>query len=145
MGHVDLHCHPAPADKLAYCRTLIRVLSSDRTHSVQLGNSVSKCVTWVGTVTYMAPERIAGGNQGYGLPSDIWSLGVTVMECALGRFPYQAQASMQWVSASGQVAAQHCNTHTCRASSYHCMACPLGSFTRQAQGERVHHRCTRCQ
>ena len=63
---------------------------------MQLGNSVSKCVTWVGTVTYMAPERIAGGNQGYGLPSDIWSLGVTVMECALGTFPYQAQASMQW-------------------------------------------------
>ena len=72
------------------------LLSGEQTRFVQLGNSVSKCVTWVGTVTYMAPERIAGGNQGYGLPSDIWSLGVTVMECALGRFPYQAQARMQW-------------------------------------------------
>mmetsp|Transcript_431 Transcript_431/g.1222 ORF Transcript_431/g.1222 Transcript_431/m.1222 type:complete len:221 (-) Transcript_431:75-737(-) len=54
--------------------------------SGQLANSVSKCVSWVGTITYMSPERISG--QKYGYDSDIWSLGLSLVECALGRFPY---------------------------------------------------------
>ncbi len=33
------------------------------------------------------PERISGDKYGY--ESDIWSLGLTLLECALGRFPYQ--------------------------------------------------------
>jgi mitogen-activated protein kinase kinase 1 len=33
------------------------------------------------------PERISGNKYGY--ESDIWSLGLTLLECALGRFPYQ--------------------------------------------------------
>jgi mitogen-activated protein kinase kinase 1 len=33
------------------------------------------------------PERISGSKYGY--DSDIWSLGLTLLECALGRFPYQ--------------------------------------------------------
>ena len=105
---------------------------------MQLGNSVSKCITWVGTVTYMAPERIAGGNQGYGLPSDIWSLGITVMECALGRFPYQAQASMQWSRGGGVAALQH--TVTLREQPpLH--GRPCGHQSREG---RVHPRCATC-
>ncbi|XXQ33468.1 mitogen-activated protein kinase kinase [Plasmodiophora brassicae] len=42
--------------------------------------------TFVGTCTYMSPERIIG--EDYSFPSDIWSLGITIMECALGRYPY---------------------------------------------------------
>jgi mitogen-activated protein kinase kinase 1 len=33
------------------------------------------------------PERISGNKYGY--ESDIWSLGLTLLECALGQFPYQ--------------------------------------------------------
>jgi mitogen-activated protein kinase kinase 1 len=40
----------------------------------------------VGTVTYMSPERIKGDE--YSFDSDIWSLGLTLVECALGRYPY---------------------------------------------------------
>lgn len=40
----------------------------------------------VGTVTYMSPERIKG--EQYSYDSDIWSLGLTLVECALGRYPY---------------------------------------------------------
>jgi len=54
--------------------------------SGQLANSVSKCVSWVGTITYMSPERISG--EKYGYDSDVWSLGLSLVECALGRFPY---------------------------------------------------------
>ena len=46
----------------------------------------------------MAPERIASGgmaqagatNAGgtYSVQSDIWSLGLSIIECAMGRYPY---------------------------------------------------------
>jgi serine/threonine protein kinase len=32
------------------------------------------------------PERIEGGQ--YGVDSDIWSVGLSIVECALGSFPY---------------------------------------------------------
>jgi serine/threonine protein kinase len=36
----------------------------------------------------MSPERING--QNYGSPSDIWALGLTLLECATGTYPYDA-------------------------------------------------------
>lgn len=41
--------------------------------------------TFVGTQYYMAPERITGGN--YSISSDIWSLGMSLLEVANGDFP----------------------------------------------------------
>lgn len=57
--------------------------------SVQLLTSLTK--TFIGTNAYMAPERILGGE--YGIHSEIWSLGVSVLEMALGRFPYLPEGS----------------------------------------------------
>ncbi|KAJ8751002.1 hypothetical protein K2173_016183 [Erythroxylum novogranatense] len=42
--------------------------------------------TFVGTYNYMSPERISGGRYDY--KSDIWSLGLVLLECAIGSFPY---------------------------------------------------------
>lgn len=53
--------------------------------SVQLVNSYA--VTSIGTTAYMAPERISG--QEYSVHSDVWSLGVTIFELAVGQFPYE--------------------------------------------------------
>jgi len=53
-----------------------------------LANTGAQAVTWVGTVTYMSPERILGGSYSYN--SDVWALGLTLVECALGRYPYAA-------------------------------------------------------
>eukprot|EP00906_Rhabdomonas_costata_P038003 RCo053634 len=39
----------------------------------------------VGSTCYMSPERIRG--QAYGSSADIWGLGLTCAECALGVFP----------------------------------------------------------
>jgi len=61
--------------------------------SGQLAHTLSKAVTWVGTVTYMSPERISG--KSYSYDSDLWSLGLTLVECALGRYPYSADANAQ--------------------------------------------------
>ncbi|KNE71442.1 STE/STE7/MEK1 protein kinase [Allomyces macrogynus ATCC 38327] len=47
-------------------------------------NSVVK--TFVGTSGYMSPERIKG--QTYSVQSDVWSLGISLMELAIGRFPF---------------------------------------------------------
>ena len=54
--------------------------------SGRLADSVAKCDSWVGTVTYMSPERISG--EAYAFDSDVWSLGLSLLECATGRFPY---------------------------------------------------------
>jgi len=58
--------------------------------SRHLAHTLAQAVTWVGTVTYMSPERIQG--KSYSYDSDIWSLGLTLVECALGRYPYDAKS-----------------------------------------------------
>lgn len=63
------------------------------------GNLVASIAkTNIGCQSYMAPERIssggiaqAGANPGggtYSVQSDIWSLGLTIIECAMGQYPY---------------------------------------------------------
>ncbi|CAA0406538.1 unnamed protein product [Arabidopsis thaliana] len=56
--------------------------------SAGLENSMAMCATFVGTVTYMSPERIR--NDSYSYPADIWSLGLALFECGTGEFPYIA-------------------------------------------------------
>eukprot|EP01027_Heterolobosea_sp_BB2_P003414 GEZU01005185.1.p1 GENE.GEZU01005185.1~~GEZU01005185.1.p1 ORF type:complete len:182 (+),score=56.13 GEZU01005185.1:131-676(+) len=55
--------------------------------SAELDDSKASCATFVGTVTYMSPERLNGAKYSY--ESDIWSLGCTVLECATGDFPFK--------------------------------------------------------
>ncbi|KAI3913679.1 hypothetical protein MKX01_035875 [Papaver californicum] len=52
--------------------------------------------TFVGTYSYMSPERISAGTYGY--KSDIWSLGILLLECATGEFPYTPQEEEGWIS-----------------------------------------------
>ncbi|KAJ6949492.1 hypothetical protein NC651_003471 [Populus alba x Populus x berolinensis] len=60
--------------------------------SAGLENSVAMCATFVGTVTYMSPERIR--NDSYSYPADIWSLGLALFECGTGEFPYTANEGL---------------------------------------------------
>eukprot|EP00884_Botryococcus_braunii_P017139 jgi/Botrbrau1/4108/Bobra.152_3s0056.1 len=57
--------------------------------SAFVDNTLAVCQTFLGTVTYMSPERI--NSRPYSYPSDIWSLGLVLVECAMGRYPYDAQ------------------------------------------------------
>jgi mitogen-activated protein kinase kinase len=52
--------------------------------SGELINSIAN--TFVGTSVYMSPERIQGAE--YSIKSDIWSLGISLIELATGRFPF---------------------------------------------------------
>ncbi|XP_074572603.1 mitogen-activated protein kinase kinase 1-like [Curcuma longa] len=54
--------------------------------SAVLANSMGQRDTFVGTYNYMAPERISGTSYDY--KSDIWSLGLVILESAIGHFPY---------------------------------------------------------
>ncbi|RAL37097.1 hypothetical protein DM860_004019 [Cuscuta australis] len=54
--------------------------------SVILKSTSGAASTFIGTYNYMSPERIAGPRHGY--RSDIWSLGLVLLECAAGDFPY---------------------------------------------------------
>lgn len=54
--------------------------------SAVLASTSGLANTFVGTYNYMSPERISGGAYDY--KSDIWSLGLVLLECATGHFPY---------------------------------------------------------
>ncbi|TIA87054.1 hypothetical protein E3P99_03418 [Wallemia hederae] len=59
--------------------------------SGQLEKSLAK--TNIGCQSYMAPERIQSPDSGvhasfYTVSSDVWSLGLTMVECARGEYPY---------------------------------------------------------
>jgi len=56
--------------------------------SRELKDSFGNCRSYVGTYTYMSPERIRA--EPYSFESDIWGLGLTLMECAIGTFPYDS-------------------------------------------------------
>lgn len=64
--------------------------------SGELINSIAD--TFVGTSTYMSPERIKGAK--YSVKSDVWSLGLSLLELAIGRFPFDADGTSAGTRAS---------------------------------------------
>jgi len=59
---------------------------SDFGISKELEMTMGLCNTFVGTMIYMSPERIHGKKYSYS--SDIWSLGLMIIELAKGSYPY---------------------------------------------------------
>ncbi|CAJ1432699.1 unnamed protein product, partial [Effrenium voratum] len=53
-----------------------------------LDKTLAMAGTFVGTVTYMSPERCLG--QDYSFASDIWSVGMVIFELSTGRYPFSA-------------------------------------------------------
>ncbi|KAI4147060.1 MAG: hypothetical protein L6R39_003260 [Caloplaca ligustica] len=82
--HRIMHRDIKPSNVLVNSRGFIKLC--DFGVSGELVNSVAD--TFVGTSTYMAPERIQGAK--YSIKSDVWSVGLTLMELAIGRFPFDA-------------------------------------------------------
>lgn len=70
-----------------------RVKLSDFGISKELEKTKALTQTFVGTLSYMSPERIQGLEYGYS--SDIWSLGLVLLELASGQFPIEAFRSEQ--------------------------------------------------
>ena len=60
-----------------------------------------RCATFIGTHAYMSPERLGG--KPYSFASDIWSLGITLVECALAQFPYTAYTGSNYFVLLSQI------------------------------------------
>jgi len=54
--------------------------------SGKLACTVACLSSWVGTMTHMSPERLWG--EAYYADTDIWSLGLIILECAIGKYPF---------------------------------------------------------
>ncbi|WVZ64700.1 hypothetical protein U9M48_014186 [Paspalum notatum var. saurae] len=79
-----VHRDIKPANLLVNLKGDVKI--TDFGVSAGLDNTMAMCATFVGTITYMSPERIR--NENYSYAADIWSLGLTILECATGKFPY---------------------------------------------------------
>ncbi|KAL3747614.1 hypothetical protein ACJRO7_016419 [Eucalyptus globulus] len=90
-----IHRDIKPSNLLVNHRGEVKI--TDFGVSVMLASSMGQRDTVVGTYNYMSPERISGSTYDYS--SDIWSLGMVVLECAIGRFPYmQSEDQQSWPS-----------------------------------------------
>lgn len=66
--------------------------------SAGLQSSFAMCGTFVGTFKYMSPERMK--SERYSYSSDVWSLGLVLMECATEEFPYRVRATAETIRQS---------------------------------------------
>ncbi|KAA8541558.1 hypothetical protein F0562_022710 [Nyssa sinensis] len=94
-----VHRDIKPSNLLINSRNQVKI--ADFGVSTILAQTMDPCNSSVGTIAYMSPERINTDlNQGRydGYAGDIWSLGVSILEFYLGRFPFAVGRQGDWAS-----------------------------------------------
>ncbi|KAH7515290.1 hypothetical protein FEM48_Zijuj10G0011100 [Ziziphus jujuba var. spinosa] len=98
-GRKIVHRDIKPSNLLINARRQVKI--ADFGVSRILAQTMDPCNSSVGTIAYMSPERINTDlNQGQydGYAGDIWSLGVSILEFYLGRFPFAVGRQGDWAS-----------------------------------------------
>ncbi|CAK9144712.1 unnamed protein product [Ilex paraguariensis] len=94
-----VHRDIKPSNLLINSRKQVKI--ADFGVSRILDQTMDACNSSVGTIAYMSPERINTDlNHGKydGFAGDIWSLGVSILEFYLGRFPFAVGRQGDWAS-----------------------------------------------
>ncbi|KAL1538016.1 Dual specificity mitogen-activated protein kinase kinase 4 [Salvia divinorum] len=94
-----VHRDIKPSNLLINSRRLVKI--ADFGVSRVLAQTMDPCNSSVGTIAYMSPERIntdLNHGQYDGYAGDIWSLGVSILEFYLGKFPFAVGRQGDWAS-----------------------------------------------
>ncbi|KAJ1412826.1 kinase-like domain-containing protein, partial [Ochromonadaceae sp. CCMP2298] len=78
-----IHRDVKPSNVLMSLTGCVKLADFGLARTLESGHSLA--TSFVGTFLYMAPERLIG--EGYSFSSDLWSLGLTVLAVAMGRYP----------------------------------------------------------
>lgn len=87
--HADMrviHRDIKPSNLLLNSAGVVKITDFGVSGELEDGLGTQKKVTFVGTMYYMSPERIRGEPHSYN--SDMWSLGLVLVECLSGHYPY---------------------------------------------------------
>lgn len=88
-GMQIVHGDIKPSNLLVNDKGEIKIADFGVSHVVEMTHEVRG--SNIGTCAYMSPERFDperwGGDDTDGFAGDVWSLGVVVLECHVGRFP----------------------------------------------------------
>lgn len=79
-----VHRDIKPSNILLNSKGLVKI--ADFGISAVIMETIQGRATLTGTYLYMSPERMTGNSHSF--VSDIWSIGMTILECALGAYPY---------------------------------------------------------
>jgi len=90
--HSMVHRDLKPGNVVLNCAGVVKL--SDFGVSRVVDNE-AKGMSWVGTASYMSPERLLGSQ--YTHKADVWSLGIMCIECAIGRHPYLREDGQETV------------------------------------------------
>ena len=80
----QIHRDIKPANILINTDGIVKLTDFGISRSLETSQNLAD--TFVGSKSYMSPERITGKKYSY--PSDIWSLGLVIYELATGEEPY---------------------------------------------------------
>ena len=87
-----LHRDLKPSNALISSKGIVKLADFGISRVMDEGNALAE--SFVGTLDYMAPERMIG--QPYSYSSDVWSLGLTIHTLALGSYPYEIKERGFW-------------------------------------------------